>query len=63
MRCAVELSDVHDVVLVLQNRSLVVVYVKVVWRAEDGHDTGETSCPCFPVHSVSSILRFVRTND
>lgn len=63
MRCAVELSDVHDVVLVLQNRSLVVVHVEVVRRAEDCHDTGETSRPCFPIHSVSSILRLMCADD
>ena len=63
MGCAVELPDVHDVVLVLENGSLIVVHVEVVRRTEDGHDTGETSGSCFPIHSVSSILRFVRTND
>ena len=63
VRCAVELPDVHDVVLVLEYGSLVVVDIEVVRRAEDSHDTGETSSPCFPVHSVSSILCFVRTND
>ena len=63
MRCAVELSDVHDIVLVFENRSLVVVHVEVVWRTEDCHDTRETSCPCFPVHSISSILGLVRADD
>lgn len=63
MGCAVELPDVHDIVLVLENSSLVVVDVEVVRRTEDGHDTGETSGPCFPIHSVSRILGFVRTND
>jgi len=63
VRCAVELPDVHDVVLVLEDGRLVVVYVEVVRRTEDGHDTRETSGPCFPIHSVSSILGLVRTND
>lgn len=63
VRSAVELSDVHDVILVLENGSLVVVHVEVVGRTEDCHDAGETSCPRFPVHSVSSILCFVRTDD
>lgn len=63
MGCTVELPNVHDVILVLENSSLVVVYVEVVRRTEDGHDTGETSSPCFPIHSVSSILRFVCAND
>ena len=63
MRCAVELADVHNVVLILEYRCLVVVHVEVVWRTEDGHDTGEASRPCFPIHSVPSVLRFVRTDD
>lgn len=63
MRRAVELPDVHNVVLILKHRSLVVVYVEVVGRTEDGHDTGETGGPCFPIHSVTSILSLVRTND
>ena len=63
VRCAVELPDVHDVVLVFEDGGLVIVNVEVVRRTEDGHDTGETSGPCFPIHSVSSILCLVRTND
>ena len=63
VRCAVELPDVHDVVLILEDSGLVVVHVEVVWRTEDGHDTGEASRPCFPIHSVPSVLRFVRTDD
>jgi hypothetical protein len=58
-----ELPDVHDVVLVLQDSSLVVVHVQVVWRAEDGHDTWETCRPSLSVHAVSGILGFVRPND
>ena len=63
MRGAVELSDVHDVVLVLQDRSFVVVDVEVIRRREDGHDTRETCCPSLAIHSVSSILRLVSSND
>ena len=58
-----ELADVHDIVLILQNSSLVVVYIKVVGRAENGHDTGKASRPSLPVHSVSSVLSLVRTDD
>ena len=58
-----ELSNVHDIIFVLQNSSLVVVHVQVVWRAEDCHDTGKASRPCLPVHSVPSILGFVCAND
>ena len=58
-----ELPDVHDVVLVLQDSSLVVVHIKIVRRAEDCHDTGEAGSPCLSVHAVASILRFVRSNN
>jgi hypothetical protein len=58
-----ELPDVHDIVLVLQNSSLVVVHIQVVRCAEDGHHTREASRPSLPVHAVSSILGFVRAND
>jgi hypothetical protein len=38
MRRAIELSNIHDVVLVLENSSLVVVYVEVIWCRKDRHD-------------------------
>jgi hypothetical protein len=38
----VELPDVHDIVLVLENRGLIAVDVEVVRRAEDCNDGGET---------------------
>lgn len=59
MGCAVELSDVHDIVLVLQDRSLVIVYVEVVRGREDGHHTRKACGPCLAVHSIASILGFV----
>jgi hypothetical protein len=54
-----ELTNVHDVILVLENGGLVVVDIEVIWCGEDGHDTGETRCPRLTVHAVSSILGFV----
>ena len=62
MRCAVELSDVHNIVLVLEHGSFVVVDVEVVWRRENGHNTRETGRSRLTVHSVSGILRFVRSD-
>ena len=53
MRCAVELPDVHDVVLILEHGSLVVVDIEIVGGTEDGHDGGESSRLCLAVHSVS----------
>ena len=63
MRSAVELPDVHDIILVLQDRGLVVVDIEIVGRTEDGHDAREAGRPCFSVHAVASILCFVRTDD
>jgi hypothetical protein len=63
LRRPTELSDVHHVVLVLQYGCLVVVHIKVVWCAEDGHHARKTSRPSLPVHAISGILRFVRANN
>jgi hypothetical protein len=63
LRKLTELSNVHDIVLVLQNSSLVVIYVKVVGCTENGHDTRETGRPGLPVHAISGVLSFVSTND
>jgi hypothetical protein len=58
-----ELTNVHDIVLVLENGSLVVVDVQVVGCTEDGHDTRESSSPGLAVHAVSSVLSFVCADD
>lgn len=58
-----ELSNVHDIVLILQDSSFVVIYVKIVWCAENGHNTRESSSPGLPVHSITGILSLVRTNN
>lgn len=59
MRSAVELSNVHDVVLILQNSGLIVVNIEVVGGRENGHDTGETSGSGLAIHSVTGILGLV----
>jgi hypothetical protein len=58
-----ELTNVHDIVLVLENSSLVVVDVQVVGCTEDGHDAREPSSPGLAVHAVTSVLSFVCTDD
>ena len=63
MRCAIELPNVHDVVLVLENGSLVVVDVEVVWSTKDSHDAGEAGGPRLPVHAVTGVLRLMSSND
>lgn len=63
MRRAVELSDIHNIVLVFQDSGLVVVDVEIVGRAEDGHDAWEACGAGFSVHAVPGILSFVCTND
>ena len=55
-RCAIELSDVHHVILVLQNCGFVVVHVEIVRCAEYGHETRDTRRPSLPVHPVTGIL-------
>jgi SepF-like predicted cell division protein (DUF552 family) len=54
VRRAVELADVHDVVLVLEHGGLVVVNVEVVGRREDRHDGGETGRLRLAVHAVTA---------
>ena len=63
MWCAIELSDVHHIVLVLQDRGFVVVYVEVIRGAEDGHDTWEACRPSLSVHPVASILSLMSADD
>ena len=60
---AVELSDIHDVILIFQNRGFVVVYVEIVRCAKDGHDTWEACCPGLSVHAIASILSLMRADD
>lgn len=60
---AVELSDIHNVVLVFKNGSLVAVYIEVVGCAEDSHHTWEAGRPSLPVHPVSGILGFMGADD
>ena len=59
MRRAVELSNVHHVVLVLQDRRLVVVDVEVVGRREDGDERREPRSLALAVHPVPGVLGFV----
>ena len=63
MRSAVELADVHDIVLILENGGFIVVDVEVVGSAEDSHNGGEASGTRLAVHSVASILSLVGADD
>ena len=60
---AIELPNVHDVVLVFQYCGFVVVYVEVIGCAEDSHDTWEACRPSLSVHSIASILSLMGAND
>lgn len=59
VRGAVELSNVHDVVLILQHSGLIVVNIEVIGGGENRHDTGEASGPGLAIHSVTGILGLV----
>ena len=63
MRGAVELPDIHDVVLIFQHGSFVVVHIEVVRSTEDRHHTGETGRPRLSIHAVTGILRLVGSYD
>ena len=63
MWCAIELPNIHDVVLVLQYGCFVVIDVEVVRCAEDGHDAREACGSRFAVHSIAGILSFVCSDD
>jgi hypothetical protein len=58
-----ELPDIHDVVLILQHRSLVIIHIQIVRRAEDCHHTWETGSPSLAVHAVPCILRFMGSDN
>ena len=49
---AVELPDAEHARLVLDHRYLVVIYVEVIWRREEGHDTRESRLAALAVHPV-----------
>lgn len=63
MGCAVKLPNIHDVVLILENRSLVVVNIEIIRRAENGHHAWKTRGSSFPIHSIACILSFMRPDD
>lgn len=63
MWCAVELSDVHHVVLVLQYRRFIVVHIEIIRRTEYRHDAREARRPRLSVHAVPCILGFVGSDD
>ena len=52
VRTTVELSDVHDIVFVLQHSSLVVVHIQIIGRRKNGNQWGETCRLTFSVHAI-----------
>ena len=58
-----ELTNVHNIVLIFEHSSLVIVDIQIVGCTEDGHDTGEAGSSCLSVHAVSCILSFMRSDD
>ena len=57
---AVELPDAEHVRLVLDHRRLVVIYVEVVRRREEGHDARGSRLAALAVHPVP-MHQFVPT--
>jgi hypothetical protein len=53
---AIELSDVQYVRFILEDCSLVVIHVKIIWSREKCHDGWETCRAGLPVHTVSARL-------
>ena len=60
---AIELSDVHNIVLILQHCCFVVIDVKVVRCRENGHNAGKSGSSSLSVHTVASILSFVGSDN
>jgi hypothetical protein len=63
VRRAVELANVHHVVLVLEDGGLVVVHVQVVGRREDGDEGGKGGLRALLVHAVAGVLGLVGADD
>jgi hypothetical protein len=59
VRCAVKLTNIHNIVFIFENGGLVIVHIEIVGSREYGHDGREAGSLAFSVHSVSSILSFV----
>jgi hypothetical protein len=53
MRSTIELSDIHDIVLVLEDCSLVVVYIQVIRSTKDGNNGRKASRSGLSVHSIA----------
>jgi hypothetical protein len=53
MRRAVKLSDIHDIALVFQDGSFIIVDIQVIGGGEDGHDGGEPCRLRLAIHSIA----------
>jgi len=58
----VELPDVDDVVFVFHDGSFVVVSIQIVGSTEQCNQRRKTCFLVSSVHTVASILSFMRTN-
>ena len=56
MRRTVKLTDIHHVVLVFQNGSLVIVHVEIVGSGEDGDQTWKARALALLVHTVAEMI-------
>jgi hypothetical protein len=63
VRCAIEVPNTHNIVLVLQYSRFVVVDVKVVRSTEYRHNTREACRSSLPIRTTAGIPGFVGAND
>lgn len=59
VRCAVELSNVHDIIFVFQHSGFVVVHIKVIGGGENSHHWRKRGCLALSIHTISIDIRWV----
>lgn len=57
MRSAVELPNVHNIIFVLENSRLVIIYIQIVWSRENRHYSWELCRASFAIHAISALSK------
>jgi hypothetical protein len=63
MRGLIKLTNVDNVILIAKDGSFVIIRIEVIRSREESDYRGETGLIILPVHSVSSILSLMSTNN